>query len=197
MRILVTLTMLGFLISCNNKTEYQRVSAGPEGSTYPTGAIIEPYSDIPGLAKVTSKRDDLIVGEGDYLNGKKHGSWTVYNRDGGLQSVTTYNNGVKQGTHLEFGDRGTLTKKEYYYNGQLDGEAIVYNNMNRIQERITYAGGQMHGPKRTFYSTGTPQEESNYTNGQIDGIAKYYNQEGELLFTYEYKNGVLVDQEKE
>lgn len=187
MRILVMITMLGFLISCKQNS----IVSDPLASEYPLGAVRQSYEGIPGLERVYTLGDNGLRYEGDYFNGKKHGSWTEYYNNGFINKVTTYFNGIKQGLYLEFNDRGEIQMKAYLHNGVYEGEVLEFNRA-KIRERRTYSGGKLNGLKRTFYINGNPQEESNYVDGKMDGEAKYYDTEGQLLFIYEYKDGQLV-----
>lgn len=190
MRILLVCILTGLLASCGQNTN-NGLASDSSGSEYPMGAIREAYEGIPGLEKVYVRGNDGIREEGDYYNGKKHGSWTEYFKNGPVGKVTTYFNGVRQGIYLEFDERGTVTVKAYYHNDVYEGEFITYKR-GRISEKKTYSGGKLNGPKQSFYDNGKPKEDSNFVDGKIHGIAKYYNQQGELLFEYKYENGQLI-----
>lgn len=163
-----------------------------EGSQIPPAAILQDYEAIPGLQKAVVKSGDLTVGEGDFLNGLYHGTWTSYDNDGKVQSITTYHKGKKQGVELIFDNTGYVQTKASYHNDQLNGEYLTYKR-RKIAERKNYSNGVLHGSQQKFYTDGTTMEESNYVNGKIDGVARWYDQEGNLKIEYEYDMGVLIE----
>ena len=77
-----------------------------EGTQIPVGAIIQDYSSIPGLQRVTLKTGENTEAEGDFLNGLHHGTWTVYDAEGKVSSITTYHKGRKQGVEFIFDNQG-------------------------------------------------------------------------------------------
>ena len=162
-----------------------------EGSQIPGGATLQDYEAIPGLQKAILKTGGVTVGEGDFLNGLYHGSWTSYGSDGRLQSITTYYEGKKQGVQLLFDNAGYVETKASYHNDQLNGEYLTYKRRT-VVERKNYSNGVPDGLQQRFYANGTIMEESNHVNGKIDGIAKWYDEEGNLTIEYEYDMGELI-----
>lgn len=166
----------------------------PEGeSQIPGGAVLQDYEAIAGLQKAVIKSGDFTIGEGDFLNGLYHGTWTSYGSDGRLQSITTYFKGKKQGVQLLFDNTGYVNTKASYHDDQLSGEYLVYNRRT-IVERRNYVGGDLEGLQERFYINGTKMEEKTFVNGTIDGIARWYDEEGNLTIEYEYDMGELVEQ---
>lgn len=186
------LWILSFVIfGCGSTGENEKPVDASENQI-PGGAIVQDYPGEGGLQKVTLLEGDKILGEGDFLHGLHHGTWTTYDEKAKVTSITTYLNGKKQGTELIFDDIGYVETKAYYHNDQLFGEYLRYRRRN-VVEKKTYINGVLQGMQYRYYPDGkTLMEESNYTNGVIDGVAKYYNQEGELSFQYTYDMGELV-----
>ncbi|WP_421765200.1 toxin-antitoxin system YwqK family antitoxin [Ekhidna sp.] len=178
-------------ISCGDSDSTITTETGT--SQVPVGAIIQDYEAIPGLQKALVKSGEMTVGEGDLLDGLYHGTWTSYDSDGKVQSITTYHKGKKQGVELIFDNTGYVQTKASYYLDQLNGEYLIYKR-RKIAERKNYSNGVLHGAQQKFYTDGTMMEESNYVNGKIDGIARWYDQEGNLKIEYEYDMGDLVSQ---
>jgi hypothetical protein len=183
-------------IGCSETGDSTATSGEDMGNQIPEGAALQDYPDIPGLQKATVYSGDKILREGDFLNGLHHGTWTVYDSKGKVQSITTYYKGKKQGTELVFDNQGYVSTKSYYYNDQLFGEYLKYKRRN-IVEKNTYNGGVLDGLQQKFYTNGTVMEESNYVNGTIDGVAKWYDQDGNLTIEYTYDMGKLVEQNNE
>ncbi|MEM9340856.1 MAG: hypothetical protein AAGA66_19130, partial [Bacteroidota bacterium] len=180
--------MIAVLAACESGS---KLPIAIEGSQIPAGAILQAYESIPGLQKAVMKQGEVVIGEGDFLNGKYHGTWTIYDAQGKVQQITTYLNGLKQGTELVFDNQGYVKTKSYYHNGELQGEYLGYKRRSII-ERKNYSGGILDGLQQKYYIDGKVMEESTYASGQIDGVARWYDQEGNMTIEYTYKDGQLV-----
>ena len=163
------------------------------GSQIPEDAVVQDYASIPGLQKATIKSGNVTLAEGDFLNGLHHGTWTTYDPDGKVKSLTTYLKGKKQGVELTFDKVGYVTSKAYYHDDALSGEYLLYKR-RKIVERRHYAKGVLDGLQQRFYTDGTLMEEKTYVNNTIDGQAKWYDQEGNLTIDYTYKMGERVEE---
>ncbi len=177
-----------FLIACGDSNSL--VSAGD--SQIPGGATLQDYPGVPGLQKAVLKSGDITIGEGDFLNGKYHGTWTSFGSDGRLQSITSYYKGKKQGVQLVFDNTGYVQIKASYFDDQLNGEYLVYSRRTII-ERRHYSGDQPNGLQERFYANGVKMEEKNMVNGKIDGTARWFDEQGNLTIEYEYEMGELVN----
>ena len=179
------------LIACNQAPKInQDTIAGLANA--PAGAKKEPYEDNPNLVRVTlEKTGGGVMQEGNYLNGKLHGTWTVYHLNELVKSMTTYVGGVKEGMHLEIDDRGQLTLKAHYHNGEYHGDYLAYKNRKVIERRF-YENGKLEGTLKKYYDNGNIMEESLYANGKLNGMSKWYDQQGNVTLEYEYDNGALV-----
>lgn len=68
------------------------------------------------------------------------------------------------------------TEKTYYPDGKLEGE-------------VTYVNGHVNGVTRHWHPNGVLEFEIPVRNDIVDGTAKFWNDKGELLGTYEIRNG--------
>ena len=98
-----------FIFSCTTNSNQDSQISVTENQI-PEGAILQDYQSIAGLQKVVVMNNDRIAGEGDFLDGKYHGSWTSYDDQGKVKQITTYLNGLKQGTELIFDNQGYVSK---------------------------------------------------------------------------------------
>lgn len=188
----VVFILVSVVVFCCNQQQEISADSVTGLAELPPNATKEPYESNPNLIKVTipGSGDAYIVG--DYLNGKRSGSWTEFHTNGVLKSVTSYIDGVKQGTHITSDDRGQVEVIASYHNGELDGDWKQYSR-TRVKEERTYINGKLEGTVRIYYPTGKIMEEGLYTNGVRDGISRWYDQEGNVTIEYEYKNGELVN----
>lgn len=171
-----------------------------ESKSYPVGAILESYNEIPGLVKVTYRDpgdEDVILAEGDYLEGEKHGVWVEYDAKKRIPVlIQTYHKGELQGVEIKL-TNGTVTEKTFFHKGQKHGQSIVYNSARKVQEVKNYQWGTLEGMVKKYYKTGELMEEALYQQGQLNGLSKWYDQEGNIKFQYMYAEGQLVDENPE
>ncbi len=56
---------------------------------------------------------------GNYKNGKEHGEWIYYWRNGNIKSFELYVRGKEDGVHYDCDESGKRTKEYHYLNGNL------------------------------------------------------------------------------
>lgn len=193
MRKIVELLLVGLLFTaCETSSTSTDASVSAEGlDDLPPGSLKEPYEDDPNMVKVTINYSDGTYGIGDYVDGQRHGSWTIYNQRGLVQGVETYINGMKQGIALEFDETSNqISTKSNYHNGLLHGKMVIYNRA-RIKEERPYVNGKIEGTVKIYYDDGTLLEESPYQNGVRHGTSIWYDQNGVESIRYVYENGEL------
>ena len=146
-----------------------------------------------GIGKEYSGYDDILIYEGEYLNGRRYGKGKEYDSFGGeLIYEGEYLNGRRNGK-----------EKEYYYNGKLEFEG-------------EYLNGQKNGKGKKYYYNGKLEFEGEYLDDKewigirydekgniiykldkgIIGKMKEYGKNNLLLFDGEYLNGEKTEKEK-
>jgi antitoxin component YwqK of YwqJK toxin-antitoxin module len=109
-----------------------------------------------------------IAKEGEFLNGKLHGEYKVYNPKGQFISRENYSNGKKDGLFYY-----------YYETGALEVKGVMKMEV-------------LHGMVEGFYASGAKYYVNLYTNGLRDGKCVSYFENGQLENEAEYKNGTPV-----
>lgn len=164
----------------------------------------------PGQATLISK--EL------YVRGKKEGASYYYHPTGELQLIVFYKDGKKQGLSREFTRDSTLiTVVQYKDNyvverervnriddqGNKQGTFREYYENGKIKKEENYLDNQLHGYYREFDGSGDLLLAIRYERGQIMeeidedmrellDMKSTYDQEGRLIFTGGYKDGVPV-----
>jgi antitoxin component YwqK of YwqJK toxin-antitoxin module len=202
----IVAVLITALVSCNQRPISNKAERAPTGSAtsngttngdaeegIPVGALKEEFTDTPGLVRVTLvDQGGLKSADGYYLNNQRHGTWTEYQTNGIIKSITSYYKGKKEGLCVEM-NNGQMTKRFYYHNGLRHGDYKEFISTSLKEER-NYVNGKIEGVVRIFYDYNSKlMEEGNYKNGLRDGISKWYDQDGKLAIQYEYKNGELVN----
>ncbi len=184
------------LSACNDTGGGNSNAASTEGSGDLAGYAITDYNGI-GLQRAV-KEDDRGKSEarGDLLNGEKHGAWVTYHKKNGLlETITNYHQGVKHGLFMRADDKGQIKERCFYENGMIQGKRYKYNR-SRVAEDADYIDGKLNGTRKTFYDNGKLQEEGTFKDGKREGKAIYYNQQEEKILEYEYKGGEMVNEKK-
>jgi len=109
-----------------------------------------------------------IAKEGEFLNGKLHGEYKVYNPKGQFISRENYSNGKKDGLFYY-----------YYETGALEVKGVMKMEV-------------LHGIVEGFYASGPKYYVNVYADGLRDGKCVSYFENGQLENEAEYKNGTPV-----
>ena len=126
---------------------------------------------------------NILIFEGEYLNGKRNGKGKDYYDNGKLEYEGEYLNGKRNGKGKEYYDIGRIKFEGEYKNGKIwNGKEY---NINGIIELEINNG---NGKGKQYYGNGKLEFEGEYLNGQRTGKGKEYNYNGELIFEGEYLN---------
>ena len=109
--------------------------------------------------------------EGNYVNGRKEGTWIKYFANGETQLKGNYNNNRPEGAFTR-----------YYPNGQ-------------IAEQGDFRANGYKGMLLRYHENGQLAYKANFNNqGQESGKVCYYHPNGKLALSYTVKNGVAQGQ---
>ncbi len=109
-----------------------------------------------------------IAKEGEFLNGKLHGEYKVYN------------------------PKGQFISREYYSNGKKDGLFYYYYETGALEVKGVMKMEILHGQVEGFYASGAKYYINIYNEGLRDGKCVSYFENGQLENEAEYKKGVPV-----
>ena len=127
---------------------------------------------------------DLLLFEGEYLNGKRNGKGKEYDKDGKLIFEGEYLNGKRNGKGKEYNDDGILIFEGKYLNGKR-WDGIGYDKNNNIVSELKEGKGAI----KEYDKYGKLIFEGEYLNGERHGKGKEYYYDGTLKFDGEYLNG--------
>lgn len=118
------------------------------------------------------------------IKGQKSGLWIEFYDDLRFEDGTMakklegrYLKGLKNGYFREYDRKGELIATYKYENGKQIKDPIELSNIEIRKE---------------FHPDATVRLEKKFLNGKAHGIWKEYNQNGELINTQAYRNGVLL-----
>ncbi|MEM1323845.1 MAG: toxin-antitoxin system YwqK family antitoxin [Bacteroidota bacterium] len=192
MRNVLLLFSCLFLLACGQNGSNPAPVAGAADFS---GYQLEPYSN--GAAQRAVKKDENgnLVEEGTVINGQRSGTWITYHPDEAserVKTITTYTNGVKNGTFVELNDRGQVIVQCFFNNDQYDGVYSKFKFGSRKEKQISYKNGVLDGLYTEYHDNGKLRKEVPYRNGKIHGKLRNFNDQEELVLEYEYQNGEKV-----
>jgi antitoxin component YwqK of YwqJK toxin-antitoxin module len=77
----------------------------------------------------------VLISEGNYINGKKHGTWReYYDHTGSIMIEENYNNGIAHGRYRSFHPNGRVWSEGQFVNGMRENYFSVYDE-NGMQVR--------------------------------------------------------------
>lgn len=156
--------------------------------------------------------EQVVLIDGNYKHGLKHGYFKEYDTDGNLISATKYVDGEKFEKAEELQKLDIRT--DYYPNGKVkvvatytkegvpEGVRREYNENGKVEksyifrygkiigEGIFTDAGQKQGNWKEYYNDGNLKAIGNYIDDLRDGIWKYYYKNGQLEETGKYIKGV-------
>lgn len=146
--------------------------------------------------------------EGTYVDGKRDGTWTEWDHNGGVYRVTTYKLGVLDGPY-RLGNReaGTYkngkrhgTWKQWNASGKLLGENVLVDGNGTWRDWDPTSGrrrsegpvvdDRKHGEWTDYYDSGAKAASNRYVGGQLDGAFVQWYASGSKLRTGTYRAGM-------
>lgn len=123
----------------------------------------------------------------------KHGVFLTFHSNKAVNNVTTWNYGVREGSHERYDKNGVLKEEGFYSNGKKEGEWKTYTDKGRLFQKSQYKGGKRDG-ETIDYNTyvkrdGQPQFIKMYKNGKLHGPHEQYNDKGQKVIWGTYVEG--------
>lgn len=147
-----------------------------------------------GYQMATKMAGDKIKEQGVMRNGKRNGTWVIYNTEKGTpMSIANFIDDAYSGPYFKYNNYGQLELACTYVNNELDGYFVKYERAKKSEEGY-YANGKEDGLHTKYYigKDNKPQQALNYKDGKLHGSAKYFNEQGELIMEYTYENGEKI-----
>jgi len=128
-----------------------------------------------------------------FLDGnEKTGQWIRYNPEGEIIQINNFVNGKLEGTAMKMSFRNQVDLKINYKQGEMDGSWTAYKFGKVIEER-NYVAGKLEGTVKVYDEKNFKlKQETQFKNGLQDGSLKYFDENGNVVLSYEYKNGEKI-----
>ena len=162
MKTLLTLLTCLFILSPNDVLSE---TVKYEDLVKREGLFYKKFTDVPFTGKTSGRL------QGSYKNGKKHGPWVYY-----------YKN-------------GQLNYKGTYKDGKWDGPWVYYHKNGQLDIKGTYKDGKEEGPWVRYWNNGQLFSKGTYKDGKRRGLWTFFNRDGtKRLFPSRGYNDVVVDE---
>lgn len=154
---------------------------------------------------------------GNYANGKPTGKWQCFYENGQLLREEEYRNGLEDGFAVEFTITGDTLSYGEFLDGEKEGIWIIESGAIKMsggyksglkdgnwiyrfedgKQRFTgnYVQGFPNGKHTYFFESGKIQQEGKYSMGKKEGDWRKYDENGLLIFTVTYKDGIEIKYE--
>ena len=131
-----------------------------------------PNKNIPKTQKVE---------EGNYVNGRKEGTWTKFFPDGVVQLKGTYNNNRPQGSYTRYYPNGKIAEQGDFQANGYKGLLLRYHENGQLAYRANFNNqGQESGKVSYYHPNGKLALSYTVKNGQVQGQVARYNTSGQL-----------------
>ena len=110
-------------------------------------------------------------------NNQKQGKWYYFYDSGPVRTEGTFKNNKKNGYFKEFAENGDLIRVQKYLDDVIQPEAEEIRKLDIQNE---------------YYPTGKIKTVSMFRNGVPEGMKKEFSQDGQIVKSYLYKNGIIV-----
>lgn len=135
---------------------------------------------------------------GGYHNGQMHGIWQKYNLHGEIEITTKYEYGKKlkerrvNGTFKDYWDNDIPKAQYIYEDGKKNGPFIEWFDMGTwTKVPMDVEGAEQGYDFKLVLQQTQIQREGDYLDGKLEGEVFYYNENGRLIKTETYVNGIL------
>lgn len=143
-----------------------------------------------------------VAVEGSYSNGKKHGTFRMYDENGNQVSAAVYDNeillgegmidsiGLRQGPWKLFYPDGKIRAEGEYKNGLKEGAWTYFFGNGKTEQKGSYKEDLPVGAWKWFYTSGASHREELYRRGKEDGHAIEYDSLGNVITEGDYVDGL-------
>ncbi len=189
----------------NGKTLYEGTFAkgkpvGLMTRYYDSGAIRAKMTFDPLLDRSRAElyyKSGKKAAEGLYEGKDKDSVWTYYSEfDGTVRMRETYASGVLHGASYRYYPSGEVSEEVHWEMNSREGPWIQYFEGGGIRLKSNFNNNMLNGTYEVFFNEKALMMNGIYVDDRSEGEWSYFDENGELLYTLEYKNGYPVDQEK-
>ena len=127
-----------------------------------------------------------IMSQGVMTGKEREGEWKYFHKNSKVvMNIENYANGKLHGTYETFYKNGQLIESVHYEHGLRNGKSFTYYPNGKKSGEFVYNNDKLHGEVKYYDVEGRPTSEGRYKNDKRVGIWKFYK-EGNLVETKNY-----------
>ncbi|MBL4594874.1 MAG: hypothetical protein JKX68_13830 [Flavobacteriales bacterium] len=133
-----------------------------------------------------------VQGYGKYKDEKTIGKWKVFNDNGRISSIGTFDDeGKKHGKWKWFDKNGKIIEKGEYDHGELANEYLFYHDNGNLSVKAQYKEGKLNGGYKKYDENGALVESATYVDDLYEGeyLSYYSLGEGFVEYKIQYEKG--------
>ncbi|MEM9378689.1 MAG: hypothetical protein AAGB93_01985 [Planctomycetota bacterium] len=134
-----------------------------------------------------------VVSVGTYRGGLRHGTWTWCFDDGASEAQACFVLGDLDGRFMRWHANGEVAEEGDWVRGERVGWHRTYDDAGQVRTEGRWSDGLAEGLHRSFASNGVILEECGHHLGRRSGTRTLWADDGTLLWTAEYTDGVAHD----
>ena len=152
-----------------------------------------------GSSYMANSRNGLPLITGNLSKGLFSGTWRTFYQNGALFSIQNFENGLGNGTRLEYDRSGILKNDSYYKEGSSTGKISFYES-GHLNQIDYYENETRSGPSITFGLDSMHLNESYFTDGNKENANWAYYPSGKMMSktkiinNYETENTIWDEQ---
>jgi uncharacterized protein len=123
-----------------------------------------------------------------YRDGILHGVSRIWDRNSHLIRVMNFTMGKPDGAFQEWYGNRILKVDGHYKNGNFDGIWLYYDLNENVTGEGIFAEGS--GVQKAYWENGNIRNITHYKNNVKEGEEVFYDQNGKILKTISYHNGL-------
>jgi len=118
-----------------------------------------------------------------------------HHSNGEMHTLTSYNEGLKEGMWEVFFSNGQREKSGFTRKGEDDGLYREWYNNGELKYEYHYDLGKKVSIWKSWYEDGTRYTERHFENDELNGKVLVWDERGKLSKEYDYVNGRLMNSE--
>jgi antitoxin component YwqK of YwqJK toxin-antitoxin module len=127
-----------------------------------------------GMTRRYSAKDNILLAEAPYFEGKRNGMVKSFYPSGALKTETPFANDKINGMQKQFYENQKLQWAIPYSNGKMEGLAKEYYPNDSLQGTVPYTDSLTNGVLKEYYDDGELKWETPYTHGLKNGLQVLY-----------------------
>ena len=141
-------------------------------------------------SSIKSYEDGVIEKETKYVDGKRHGISTRYNKDGSKNYEMSFKEDKFDGDTVQYYENGNKRHVTPYIGGKRHGMATSYYSEGGKMYEVPYVHGIRQGMNREYYKNGQIKSERPWVKNLQHGIQNFYHINGNMEKEVAYEDGL-------